>query len=130
MNDILNQPIILMPTTSISIPVNTTVSNMLHVMFCNKMGSLELKINNTEKTGPQLVVSCFLSNEADTKFNSLTQMYAVKEQDEYKLLKELVNNILDDYYALEDEKILEKYRLREMEEELEEDWEEDDELMF
>jgi len=40
-------------------------------------------------------------------------------------VKQLIYSIIDDYYALEDEKVLYKYKLSEMEEDCELDWEED-----
>ncbi|HOJ10920.1 MAG TPA: hypothetical protein PK733_10055 [Clostridiales bacterium] len=126
-----NQPIRLFPTTTISIPVDNVVTELLRTMFQSKLGSIELKIDKTDKTGSQLVISCFLSNEASQHFNSLTQMYAVSEKTiDYADLKEIIIQILNDYLSLGDDDTLDNYNEEDdLEDWDDEDWD-DDELRF
>lgn len=126
MKDFAKTSTIFMPSTSISVPVTATVAKVLKTMFNTQIGSLELIIDETGLNSPQLVISCYLTNEEnDNEWDDLKKMYSVKQLDDYNKLRQLVYTIIDDYYALEDEKILYKYKLSEMEEDCELDWEED-----
>ena len=90
MNDKANDPIVVIPHTSISIPVPETVSKVLQAMFNSKIGSLELNIDKDEFDGPQLVISCYLTKEVnDGKWNSLKQMYTIKQLNDYNKLRQL-----------------------------------------
>lgn len=125
MKDFIKTSTIFMPSTSISVPVTASVAKVLKTMFNTQIGSLELIIDETGLNSPQLVISCYLTNEEnDNEWDDLKKMYSVKQLDDYNKLRQLVYNIIDDYYALEDEKILYKYKLSEMEEDCELDWEE------
>jgi len=57
-------------------------------------------------------------------------MYTVKQLNDYNKLRQLVYQIIDDYYALEDEQIVDKQMLKEMDEEWELDWDEDEDAEF
>lgn len=124
MNEKVNEIITTPPSTAISIPVTKTIATVLQAMFNNKIGTLELNIDKEGNDGPQLRISCYLANEENSKWRSLTHMYTVEQLDDYNKLRELVYNIIDDYYALEDAKIIKKYNEREAQELY---WEEDDE---
>ena len=126
MKEFIKTSTIFMPSTSISVPVTASVAKVLKTMFNTQIGSLELIIDETGLNSPQLVISCYLTNEEnDNKWDDLKRMYSVKQLDDYNKLRQLIYSIIDDYYALEDEKILYKYKLCEMEEDCELDWEED-----
>jgi hypothetical protein len=53
-------------------------------------------------------------------------MYSVKQLDDYNRLRQLVYQIIDDYYALEDEQIVDKQMLKKMDEKWKLDWEDDE----
>lgn len=126
MKNFIKIPTIFMPSTSISVPVTASVAKVLKTMFNTQIGSLELIIDETGLNSPQLLISCYLRNEEnDNKWDDLKRMYSVKQLDDYNKLRQLVYNIIEDYYALEDEKILYKYQLSEMEEDCDLDCEED-----
>lgn len=126
MKNFIKTPTIFMPSTSISVPVTASVAKVLKTMFNTQIGSLELIIDEMGLNSPQLLISCYLRNEEnDNKWDDLKRMYSVKQLDDYNKLRQLVYNIIEDYYALEDEKILYKYQLSEMEEDCDLDWEED-----
>lgn len=126
MKDFIKTSTIFMPSTSISVPVTASVAKVLKTMFNTQIGSLELIIDETGLNSPQLLISCYLRNEENgNKWDDLKRMYSVKQLDDYNKLRQLVYSIIDDYYALEDEKILYKYKLSEMEEDCDLDWEED-----
>ena len=112
------------PSTSLSIPITGVASNLLRLMLNTQMGSLELLLNEEVLGSPQLVISCHLSNvERIDTMEELKRMYITKQPENYSKLRQLVYQIIDDYYALEDEKLVEIYRERELEEELENEWE-------
>lgn len=111
-------------TTSLSIPITEVSANILRLMLNTQIGSLELLLNEDVLGSPQLVISCHLSNvERIDTMEELKRMYITKQPENYSKLRQLVYQIIDDYYALEDEKIIEVYRERELEEELENEWE-------
>lgn len=99
-------------------------------MFSTKIGSLELEIDEDGIDSPQLIVSCYLSNAENKKWNDLTQMYAVKQLNDFNRLRHLVYQIIDDYYALEDEQIVDKQLLKKMGEEWRLDYEDDEDAEF
>lgn len=107
--------------------MSETVFKMLQAIFNSKIGSLELNIDKDGFNRPQLVISSYLSKEVNDKWNSLKQMYTVEQLDEYNKLRKLVYLIIDDYYALEDEKIISKYNERE---DWDLVWEEDEDVEF
>jgi len=111
------------PSTSLSIPITGVAANLLQLMLNTQMGSLELLLNEDVLGSPQLVISCHLSNvERIDTMEELKRMYITKQPENYSKLRQLVYQIIDDYYELEDEKIIEVYRERELEEELENEW--------
>ncbi len=103
-----NKPISLIPQSTIAIPITETVAKMLKTMFNSQLGSLELILDQDGFNSPQLVISCYLSNEENTKWDDLKKMYSVKQLDDYNKLRQLVYQIINDYYALEDAKIVNK----------------------
>jgi hypothetical protein len=112
------------PSTSLSIPITEVAASLLRLMLNTQMGSLELLLNEEVLGSPQLVISCHLSNvERIDTMEELKRMYITKQPENYSKLRQLVYQIIDDYYALEDEKLVEIYRERELEEELENEWE-------
>lgn len=126
MKDFIKTPTIFMPSTSISVPVTESVAKVLKTMFNTQIGSLELMMDETGLNSPHLLISCYLRNEENhNKWDDLKRMYSVKQLDDYNKLRHLVYGIIDDYYELEDEKILYKYKLSDMEEDSELDREED-----
>lgn len=115
------------PSTSLSIPITEVAANLLRLMLNTQIGSLELMLNEEVLGSPHLVISCHLSNvERIDTMEELKRMYITKQPENYSKLRQLVYQIIDDYYALEDEKIIEVYRERELEEELENEYEPDD----
>lgn len=97
------------PSTSLSIPLTGVAANLLRLMLNTQMGSLELLLNEEVLGSPQLVISCHLSNimRIDT-MEELKRMYITKQPENYSKLRQLVYQIIDDYYALEDAKIVNK----------------------
>lgn len=97
------------PSTSLSIPLTGVAANLLRLMLNTQMGSLELLLNEEVLGSPQLVISCHLSNimRIDT-MEELKRMYIIKQPENYSKLRQLVYQIIDDYYALEDAKIVNK----------------------
>ena len=77
MKDKFNDPFVVPASSLISIPVTETIAKLLQAMFSTKIGSLELEIDEDGVDGPQLIVSCYLSNVENNKRNGLTQMYTV-----------------------------------------------------
>lgn len=130
MKDKFNDPFAVPASSLVSIPVTETVAKLLQAMFNTKVGSLELEIDEDGIDGPQLNVSCYLSNAENNKWNGLTQMYTVKQLNDYNKLRKLVYQTIDDYYALEDEQIVDKQMLKKMDEEWELDWEYDEDAEF
>ncbi len=63
MKDFIKTSTIFMPSTSISVPVTASVAKVLKTMFNTQIGSLELIIDETGLNSPQLVISCYLTNE-------------------------------------------------------------------
>jgi len=57
-------------------------------------------------------------------------MYSVKQLNDYNRLRQLVYQIIDDYYALEDEQIVDKQMLKKMDEKWKYDWEDDEDAEF
>ncbi len=130
MKDKFNNPFVVPASSLVSIPVTETIAKLLIAMFSTKIGSLELEIDEDGIDGPQLIVSCYLSNVENNKWDNLTQMYTVKQLNEHNKLRQLVYQIIDDYYALEDEQIVDKQMLKKMNEEWEFDWEDDEDAEF
>ena len=130
MKDKFNDPFAVPASSLVSIPVTENVAKLLQVMFNTKIGSLELEIDEDGIDSPQLIVSCYLSNAENNKWNGLTQMYAVKQLNDYNKLRQLVYQIIDDYYALEDEQIVDEQMLKKMDEEWKLDWEDDEDAEF
>ena len=130
MKDKFNDPFVVPASSLVSIPVTETIAKLLQAMFSTKIGSLELEIDEDGVDGPQLIVSCYLSNVENNKWNGLTQMYTVKQLNDYNKLRQLVYQIIDDYYALEDEQIVDKQMLKEMDEKWELDREDDEDTEF
>jgi hypothetical protein len=130
MKDKFNDPFSVPASSLVSIPVTETVAKLLQAMFSTKIGSLELEIDEDGIDSPQLIVSCYLSNAENNKWNDLTQMYSVKQLDDYNRLRQLVYQIIDDYYALEDEQIVDKQLLKKMGEEWRLDYEDDEDAEF
>lgn len=130
MKDKFNDPFVVSASSLVSIPVTETIATLLKAMFSTKIGSLELDVDEDGIDGSQLIVSCYLSNAENNKWNGLTQMYTVKQLNEYNKLRQLVYQIIDDYYALEDEQIVDKQMLKKMNEEWELDWEDDEDAEF
>lgn len=130
MKDKFNNPFSVPASSLVSIPVTETVAKLLQAMFSTKIGSLELEIDEDGIDSPQLIVSCYLSNAENNKLNDLTQMYSVKQLDDYNRLRQLVYQIIDDYYALEDEQIVDKQMLKKMDEKWQYDWEDDEDAEF
>lgn len=97
------------PNTSLSIPITEVAASLLRLMLNTQMGSLELLLNEEVLGSPQLVISCHLSNimRIDT-MEELKRMYITKQPENYSKLRQLVYQIIDDYYALEDAKIVNK----------------------
>jgi hypothetical protein len=116
MNKDFNKPIFTMPSTTIAIPVSESISALLEVMFNTRIGSMGLRLAEDGLTGPQLIVSCILSEKVNDEWDELKHMYSVKQLEDYNKLRQLVYGIIDDYYALEDEKLIRKYEEREAEE--------------
>lgn len=116
MNKDFNKPTFTMPSTTIAIPVSESMSALLQVMFNTRIGSLELRLAEDGLTGPQLIVSCILSEKVNDEWGELKHMYSVKQLEDYNKLRQLVYGIIDDYYTLEDEKLIRKYEEREAEE--------------
>lgn len=130
MKDKFNDPFSVPASSLVSIPVTETVAKLLQAMFNTKIGSLELEIDEDGIDSPQLIVSCYLSNVEKNKWNDLTQMYAVKQLNDFNRLRHLVYQIIDDYYALEDEQIVDKQLLKKMDEKWQYDWEDDEDAEF
>jgi len=130
MKDKFNDPFSVPASSLVSIPVTETVAKLLQAMFSTKIGSLELEIDEDGIDSPQLIVSCYLSNVENNKWNDLTQMYSVKQLNDYNRLRQLVYQIIDDYYALEDEQIVDKQMLKKMDEKWKYDWEDDEYAEF
>lgn len=107
------EDLISIPEVTVTIPIDKQVSKILQGIFDSKIGALKLNLSYEEH--PELVISCFTANEINDNTNS-TNMYTVEENRAYKQLKKIVTQIVDDYFALEDEKILESYKQRELEE--------------
>lgn len=116
MNKDFNKPIFTMPSTTIAIPVSESISALLEVMFNTRIGSMELRLAEDGITGPQLIVFCIISEKVNDEWDELKHMYSVKQLEDYNKLRQLVYGIIDDYYALEDEKLIRKYEEREAEE--------------
>ena len=130
MKDKFNDSFSVPASSLVSIPVTETVAKLLQAMFSTKIGSLELEIDEDGIDSPQLIVSCYLSNVETNKWNDLTQMYSVKQLNDYNRLRQLVYQIIDDYYALEDEQIVDKQMLKKMDEKWKYDWEDDEDAEF
>ena len=94
MKDKFNNPFSVPASSLVSIPVTETVAKLLQAMFSTKIGSLELEIDEDGIDSPQLIVSCYLSNAENNKLNDLTQMYSVKQLDDYNRLRQLVYQII------------------------------------
>ncbi|TCT15678.1 hypothetical protein EDC18_103389 [Natranaerovirga pectinivora] len=127
------------PKATIKIPIPQEVALLLADIFNQKIGAVNISLEELQNEGTQLVISSIITKK--TSGNRKYGLYGIYKEDELKQLKEEMSKIIKEKFKMDEEELLEYFskinkeeneRLEQeiLEDEDWEDWEEDDVLYF
>ncbi|MBF8984396.1 hypothetical protein IZY60_12700 [Lutibacter sp. B2] len=116
------------PKATVKVPLSQPLAALvLHMVKHRFGGGITISVEDIEERGAQLVLSTLIDNTWDEKGHK--DLLAIIEEDDKKHLKELINDMIEEKFAEDDERLLEHFNQLN-EEDDEEDWEDEEELAF
>lgn len=97
-----------LPSAIIKIPVQQEVAALLLHLFNQKIGAVNIGLEDLKVEGANLVISSII-DKSDRNRDREKSLFAIYENDELKNLKQLVNELIEEKFVEDDEDYIKHY---------------------
>ncbi len=94
-----------LPSAIIKIPITQPVAALLLHLCNHRIGAVNISLEDLRVDGAQLVISSIVNSDTNKDKN----IFAIYENDEFKHLKKLVNRLIEEKFAEDDEEYIRYY---------------------